>query len=438
MITLDDIALALQTRSVRADFDDWVDNNERDLSDLFFSATGEDLSRMRFDNFFYREIERSTVYREFRETGHRTDAFDFFLNLIGIAAENLARVRLDGVANTLVTELPNSPAKSRLLALTEFAAVENIREDYIRKFPVVLVHLDSAVSTAEHHNTRQIIDSLIFFYQKAKTALLANDFGQVFEKLKALYRDEELLEKYPFLDHPVLQAMIGGEDPFTLWRQPVTRSRLEPSMIMQRVFREINQEYYDYPGINHFGGSIFGLTKDDILEHVLMRGRADFGEPYRHITAEQKVLIYCFFNMKKHFFTSYAVYQIVLDSLKAVFAMADYQPVFIDLGCGPMTSGLALADLLHTTTGHTIRMDYIGVDIAPPMLERAERFEEVRFFAEGSNFYYYRNWNDIPIELLKTMASRQTPIILNASYLFASRSLDGEDLAQFVIEQKVF
>ncbi len=99
-----------------------------------------------------------------------------------------------------------------------------------------------------------------------------------------------------------------------------------------------------------------------------------------------------------------------------------------------MTSGLALADLLHTTTGHTIRMDYIGVDIAPPMLERAERFEEVRFFAEGSNFYYYRNWNDIPIELLKTMASRQTPIILNASYLFASRSLDGEDLAQFVIE----
>ena len=74
-------------------------------------------------------------------------------------------------------------------------------------------------------------------------------------------------------------------------------------------------------------------------------GRADFSCGYTHpaygaLTAEDKVALYCFMNMRSHFYASLATF----DAFRAEIAvtLSSGEPIlFVDLGCGPGTSGFA-------------------------------------------------------------------------------------------------
>jgi SAM-dependent methyltransferase len=115
-----------------------------------------------------------------------------------------------------------------------------------------------------------------------------------------------------------------------------------------------------------------------------------------------------------------------------IFTNANLKPVFIDLGCGPLTSGLAIADLFHTDTTKKINFTYIGIDISNHMIERAKSFAKKDIFVQDHSFYFYNNWSEIPSAILKKSAGSNNPFLINASYLFASTSVNEEDLALFV------
>ncbi|MNL16097.1 hypothetical protein D3C87_1371200 [compost metagenome] len=136
--------------------------------------------------------------------------------------------------------------------------------------------------------------------------------------------------------------------------------------------------------------------------------------------------------MKKHFFTSYAVFERILPSLKSFFNTEEYTPIMIDLGCGPMTSGIAIADLMMSTESDALSFTYVGVDIAPAMIERAKMFENSPLFSKTS-FYYYEDWEHIDFSVLYATAGKNNPVIFNASYLFSSESLNTNQLAEFVL-----
>jgi hypothetical protein len=427
------IANFLATKPSQDEFDEWVELNERELSDLIYNASGKDLNNMRFDDFFFKEVMPSALYRAFQKSGEPTSNFGLFLNLLAIAAEKMAQVKLYGFAQTLEVDLPLSPAKYRLKALLEFSAVDDIRYDYLKKFPIVLEHLKNSISSSEDNNMRLLMDVLVHYFNEAQNTLIEHNLSNTFDQVRARFQDEDLIAGYSFLNHTFLSALLTGKDPFKLLNQSVARTRLEPSPIMGDLFRGINREYFGHPDIDHDRGSIFGFGKMAILNDIIVRGRGDFRTPYKHVTADNKVLLYCFYNMKKHFFTSYAVFQVVIDSLKNVFTQKDYPPTFIDLGCGPMTSGLALADILYEKTGSPVEMTYIGIDIANSMLKRASSFQGENFFSPKSKFLYFNSWNDLRAEDLRSTAGPNTPIVINASYLFASDSLDATDLAQFVM-----
>lgn len=418
----------------RPEFDNWLLENEKPLSNYFYKLNGHDLHELKFDVFYYNDILTSSVYKEYHNTRFQTDAFDFFLNLIAISAEKLAEIKMFTVSKNLISDLPESPSKYRLEAINKFAAVEDYRTMYITLFPSVLESLDKSRLLFEEGSIRPIIDILVFYFKNAKKTLENAGCDKTVIKLKELYKDTELNKQYPFLSHLILVDLINDIDPFALYHIDVTRGRLEPSNKIKPLFQSFNANYFGHPHINHSADNLWGYTKKEILDDVLVRGRGDFTKNYGKISADDKVMLYCFFNLKKHFFTSYAVFQTVTDSLKAFFSNEEYKPVFIDLGCGPMTSGLALADLVHSTTGSGINFSYIGVDISKPMMEKAMSFQSLDIFSSSSTFNFVSNWNDIDHKTLHDLAGKNNPIIFNASYLFASSSVDPIDLGKYVMD----
>ena len=434
MINLSDIEVALKKYTTREQFDSWLIPNERDLSNFFYKLSGYDLNDLRFDNFYYDNISTSKVYAEYHNTSIVTKPFSFFLNLISVAAEKLAEVGIDSFSQAIVVDLPESQSKYRLVALNHFALVEDIRTDYITSFSAVLGSLDKSRLLFEEENIRKIIDVLVYYYKKAKTTLEAWGFTDIIAKLNDLFRDATLIKKYPFLSHQILVDLINGVDPFALYPEVVTRERLEPSESIRSLFNKINMDFFGHPEIDYDNNNLWGYTKKKILDEVIIRGRGDFSKSYGRITADDKVLLYCFFNMKKHFFTSYAVFQTVINSLATFFKNDEYKPVFIDLGCGPMTSGLAMADVIHTNSGKSLDFSYIGVDISNAMLAKASSFTDLNIFSPNSNFSFVNNWNDIDFSFLHKLAGKNNPIIFNASYLFASSSVDPFDLCRYIKE----
>jgi len=427
---------ALSTCTTRATFDAWVQANAAELSDYFHSATGQSLNDSKFDNWFYKIVAPSAVFREYRRTKNLTEDFEFFLYVMALAAEKMAQVGLPSFAGMLVEDLPESPSKFRLRALLEFATVDDLKKGYLNKFPAVLEHLQNSVSASEETNARLLIDTLIFFHNSAKKKLLQRGLMSIYNRVKGLYESPDLIAQYTFLDHAVLQALTSGQDPFGLLLRPSPRKVLTPSAEIGRLFREINRQFLSHSKIDFDADSVFGFSTQKILDDVIVHGRTDFTMGYRTITPDEKVLLYCFFNMKMHFFSSYEVFNFVYESLAGVFSNADYPPLFVDLGCGPMTSGLALADILSERTGRPARLKYVGIDIAPAMLRRAQTFEKAAIFSRECTFSYGNNWRELTPTVLSKLAGPHTPILFNASYLFASSSLDPIDLAQFVRETR--
>ena len=106
------------------------------------------------------------------------------------------------------------------------------------------------------------------------------------------------------------------------------------------------------------------------------------------ILQRTKVAYYCskegYFG--NHYYSSYALFKKLYQHIK----LHKKSILFIDFGCGPATSGMAFIDSLKNqselpsyiaTSGMTSTdslkitdINYVGVDIAPAMIEKAEEF----------------------------------------------------------------
>ncbi len=113
-------------------------------------------------------------------------------------------------------------------------------------------------------------------------------------------------------------------------------------------------------------------------EEILKRGRANFSEPYNELSSEDKVLLYCIYYLPMHLFSSYHVFS------KHLASISD-KVVFIDFGCGPLTSGIAFWAFAQQSN-----ITYLGIDNSEAMRYKAERINRYgpnnhidSFFTEG-------------------------------------------------------
>ena len=168
-------------------------------------------------------------------------------------------------------------------------------------------------------------------------------------------------------------------------------------------------------------GYVTGLMGD-----VLNQGSTDFdassssrGKDY---TPEHKVLLYCVFYMPMHLYSSYHLYRAhrhVIESGNVVF---------IDFGCGPLTSGIAF----WAAAGQR-NITYIGVDISEHMLNKAAEINTAGPFGNSDapfyeNFHRGRNFNNFPAYLNRIGKGNpeDTLILFNFSYALASMTFQGD------------
>jgi SAM-dependent methyltransferase len=178
-----------------------------------------------------------------------------------------------------------------------------------------------------------------------------------------------------------------------------------------------------------FPANWLGIPYAEIEPAVLEMGRADFSCGYTHpvygsITAEDKVALYCFMNLRSHFYASLATFNAFRAEIVATHSNA--QPtLFVHLGCGPGTSGFAFAEHLSGTGV----FDYVPLDLAQPMLDRAASLfaaAKARLVGSGSMGNYLVSENPV-----------HRRVIFNASYLFASDSLNIDRIVQLVRDSSV-
>jgi len=112
--------------------------------------------------------------------------------------------------------------------------------------------------------------------------------------------------------------------------------------------------------------------------------------------------------------------------------------VFIDLGCGPLTSGVALAWYYRfLDPNKQLDFHYIGIDNCEAMIRKAREIRLRPGWIDCS-FDFFKSYksHDYILELIDIYLSsgqyKEYLIVLNYSYLFASSTLDVSKLALLV------
>jgi len=182
------------------------------------------------------------------------------------------------------------------------------------------------------------------------------------------------------------------------------------------------------------------VLKQDAEYHrqkILQRGTADFNTDPDGLSPDDKVIIYCYYYMEMHIVSSFHVFTSSDSLLKDYIVDPSKNIVFIDFGCGPLTSGVALAWYYGYLDDKKQDFHYIGIDNCEAMIRKATVISERQAW-RGCTFNFLESYEDHD-SILKSidiyLSSRQYEedlIVLNYSYLFASSTLDVEKLAELV------
>ena len=172
--------------------------------------------------------------------------------------------------------------------------------------------------------------------------------------------------------------------------------------------------------------------KDGLRKHVLRRGSTNFdaSESYRNkvYTPEHKVLLYCATYMSMHLYSSYHLYSRYL--MKHRHVIESENVVFVDFGCGPLTSGIAF----WAAAGQR-NITYIGIDISENMLNKACEINQYGpevpnpFYTKPfyENNHLIKDYKDLPplVNNIEKGNPTDTLIIFNFSYMLAQVTFQG-------------
>ena len=173
------------------------------------------------------------------------------------------------------------------------------------------------------------------------------------------------------------------------------------------------------------------------MARILRQGQSNFDETSfdkpsnEYYFPRDKVSIYCVHHMPRHLFSSYHIFKNCLTPISE-----NSKVVFIDFGCGPLTSGIAF----QTFAGQS-DIIYLGIDSSRTMLDKAAVINRYGpntyrepFFDKFALIHDY-NYDTLN-RLLDTYIEKGdgTQIIFNFCYFFSSPTLDINNLSDVLIQ----
>ncbi len=167
-------------------------------------------------------------------------------------------------------------------------------------------------------------------------------------------------------------------------------------------------------------------------EVILEQGRTNFNEQYNGLSPRDKVSIYCAHYMPMHLVSSYHIFRVHTRLFTTHLRCHSDRIVFIDFGCGPLTSGIAFWSFARQDN-----IIYLGIDTSQAMLEKAKEINHygpnkyrVPFF---KTFEAISDYSELTRILERNISTNEkTPIIFNFCYFLASRTLDVSHLSDII------
>jgi len=167
-----------------------------------------------------------------------------------------------------------------------------------------------------------------------------------------------------------------------------------------------------------------GLPTQWVFSKAIGGGQANFDEPLEMLSAKDRVLLYAFFNQKSHVNELVHAFEKLLTNPRDLSGAT-----VVDIGCGPFTSGLALAEV----AGNATHFRYFGVDTSQTMCafgkQLAEGAEAAGGLSSKTTVRFFSSTDDIDFG-----TPRSTWTIVVLSYLLASKSIDAEVLVRQVVD----
>ena len=210
----------------------------------------------------------------------------------------------------------------------------------------------------------------------------------------------------------------------------------KPGESLKHLFEELIEKPFEH--------DLPALSKDiknnriyywEDIARILSQGQSDFDEvsfdkaSNEYYFPKDKVSIYCVHHMPRHLFGSYHIFTNCLTPISETDKV-----VFIDFGCGPLTSGIAFRAFAREGD-----VTYLGIDSSQTMLNTAATINKY-----GPNTYrepffdkiaLIRDSDYLPRLLNKYIENGdRTQIIFNFCYFFSSPTLDIDDLSDGLIQ----
>jgi len=310
---------------------------------------------------------------------------------------------------TCITNLKDTVLKYRLQAWFHWKNYTK-KESHVKLFEKYLETLSLSVLDENEDYTDDVLSDLHSYYF---------DFSHI-AGFQELFDNSELLNNYPILSE--YKKRKGALDYRIELHENVDKI-FTPSVFTEQLFHEKFIGYIKNHESTVWNNILLGLDTFTIRSEVINFGQANFDKPYKKLKPADIVKLYCYFNMRKHYYSSLYLFERCAWIKKIISKEGCLK--FIDVGCGPATSGIALTDYLLTTKNSNQKFDYIGVDFYDSMLAAASDFMINSVYRECTTNDFIKSITEINNDKLKSANS----IILNTCYLFASPTLKIDLLA---------
>jgi hypothetical protein len=170
-------------------------------------------------------------------------------------------------------------------------------------------------------------------------------------------------------------------------------------------------------------GAPLGKTIAWIFDHAIGGGQADFDQPIANLSSRDRVMLYALLNQKSHIDELIHAFDLFLPRTQ----LAEGTTV-VDIGCGPFTAGLALANVV----GNVAAYRYFGIDHSSAMRALGQEFADwVRQADELHECTSVSFHSDLArVDFGAKRSAERTLFVL--SYLLASDSVDPAALVNVI------
>lgn len=393
----------LKIQSLQSDLtelSDFVSENRNEIKLLFSNlAVGASVTRDCVE--LIRHIHSK------RKNGIDVDGIQFLVTSLAFYFKSANKPEF---VQTCITNLKDNVLKYRLQAWFQYKFEYRQTQSHINRFPQYLEKISKAIADENEDYTDDVLSDLHSYYF---------EFSHI-ASFQDLFDNLDLLNNFPILSE--YKKRKGALDYRIELHENVDKI-FTPSTFTEQLFHDKFIGYIKNHESTVWNNILLGLDTFTIRSEVINFGQANFDKPYKKLLPADIVKLYCYFNMRKHYYSSLYLFERCSWIKKLISKEGCLK--FIDVGCGPATSGIALTDYLRSIKNSKQQFDYIGVDYYDSMLTAAADFMSNSVFKECTNNDFIKSITEIKNDDF----SNANSILLNTCYLFASPTLKIDLLA---------